>query len=277
MAIKTRRPRSASLRFQTFVDTSHLTKKRPEKSLLVEVRKSGGRNAYGRITSRHRGGGAVRKYRLVDFKRIERDIPGTIIAAEYDPGRNVPLALVAFRNGAKRYILMPHQVKVGDQIIAGQDVEVKVGNCLPIRKIPVGFTLHNVEMRPGSGGVLARSAGTSVQLMAKGDQYATLRMPSSEVRLIHLDCWATIGELGNHDHKNITLGKAGRTRHLGHRPSVRGMAMNPVDHPHGGGEGRSKSGSHPMTPWGKSTKGKRTRMRPNPYVVKRRKSKHSEK
>jgi len=274
MTIKTRRPRNSSLRFQTFVDTSHLTKKRPERSLVAGGGKSGGRNAYGRITVRHRGGGADRKYRLIDFKRIDRDIPGTIIAAEYDPNRNVPIGLLQLVNGAKRYILMPHELKVGDRVVAGEDVEVRAGNCLPLRKIPVGFTIHNVELTPGAGGVLARSAGTSVQLLAKEGNYATLRMPSSEVRLVNLHCWATIGELGNHDHKNITLGKAGRTRHLGIRPTVRGMAMNPVDHPHGGGEGRSKSGSHPMTPWGKSSgvKGKKTRVRPNPFVVKGRKA-----
>lgn len=274
MPIKTRKPRNASLRFQTFLDQSHLTKKRPEKSLTKGLNKTGGRNAYGRITSRHRGGGAARKYRIVDFKRVERDIPGVVVAAEYDPNRNVPLALVSFRNGMKRYILMPHEVKVGDHIVAGEDVEIKAGNCLPLRKIPTGFFLHNVELRPGGGGIIARGAGTSVQLVAKGSDYATLRMPSSEIRLINLDCWATVGELGNHDYKNVTLGKAGRTRHLGQRPWSRGMARNPVDHPHGGGEGKSKSGSHPMTPWGKPTKGYRTRKKPHPFRIKRRKTKY---
>lgn len=276
MAIKTRRPRNASLRFQTFIDYSYLTKKEPEKSLVIGKRRSGGRNAYGRITVRHRGQGALRKYRLVDFKRVDRDMPGKIVAAEYDPNRNVPIALVQYPNGVKRYILLPHLVRVGDVVHAGMDVEVKPGNCLPLRRIPVGFTVHNVELKPGAGGVFARSAGSAVQVVAKEGEYATLRMPSSEVRLVHLDCWATIGELGNHDHKNITYGKAGRTRHLGIRPTVRGMAMNPVDHPHGGGEGRSKSGSHPMTPWGKSTKGKRTRLKPHPFLIKRRKSNKSE-
>lgn len=274
MALKARKPRNASLRFQTFLDQSGLTKKRPEKSLVTDLHKTGGRNAYGRITSRHRGGGAVQKYRIVDFKRIERDIPGKVVAAEYDPNRNVPLGLIVFRNGMKRYILLPHNVKVGDQVVAGEDVEIKPGNCLPLRKIPVGFVVHNVELRPGAGGIFARGAGTSVQLMAKDEAYATLRMPSSEVRLVHLDCWATIGELGNHDHKNVTLGKAGRTRYLGQRPCTRGMARNPVDHPHGGGEGRSKSGSHPVTPWGKSTKGMRTRKKPHPLRIKRRKTRY---
>lgn len=276
MAIKTRRPRNSSLRFQTFLDLSHLTKKRPEKSLTIGRGKSGGRNSYGRITSRHRGGGADQKYRIVDFKRLERDIPGTIVAAEYDPNRNVPLALIQFRNGAKRYILLPHTLKVGDHVIAGEDVELRVGNCLPLRKIPVGFFVHNIEIYPGSGGVMARGAGTSAQVVSRVDQMVTLRLPSTEVRLVHGDCWATIGELGNHDYKNVSLGKAGRTRHLGQRPSVRGMAMNPVDHPHGGGEGRSKSGSHPKTPWGKPTKGYRTRMSPNRWVVRQRKSKNIE-
>jgi len=276
MAIRTRRPRNASLRFQTFLDQSHLTKKRPEKRLVSGASKTGGRNAYGRITSRHRGGGARQKYRIIDFKRLERDIPGTIVAAEYDPNRNVPIALVQFKNGAKHYILLPHTLKVGDYVIAGEDVELRTGNCLPLRKIPVGFTVHNIEINPGAGGVLARGAGASAQIISKAEEFVTMRLPSGEVRLIHIACWATIGELGNHDYKNVTLGKAGRTRHRGHRPSVRGMAMNPVDHPHGGGEGRSKSGSHPMTPWGKPTKGKRTRLSPNRWVIRPRKSKQKE-
>jgi len=275
MAIKTRKPRNASLRFQTFLDLSHLTKKKPEKALVVGTHKTGGRNAYGRITSRHRGGGAARKYRIIDFKRIDRDIMGTVVAAEYDPNRNVPIGLVQFRNGVKRYILLPHELRIGSQVIAGKEVEPRLGNCLPLRGIPTGFTVHNVEIRPGGGGVFARGAGTSVQLVAKDDHYATLRMPSSEVRLVHLDCWATVGELGNHDYKNITLGKAGRTRYKGQRPFTRGMAMNPVDHPHGGGEGKSKSGSHPKTPWGKGSKGTRTRLKPHPLRVKRRKSRNA--
>lgn len=273
MAIKTRKPRNSSLRFQTFLDTTHLTKKDPERSLVVGLRKSGGRNAYGRITVRHRGGGAQQKYRMVDFARLDRDIPGTVTAVEYDPNRNVPIALVSFKNGVKRYILMPQGLQVGSEVMAGKEVEAKAGNTLPLRNIPIGFMVHNVEITPGSGGKFARSAGTSVQIVAKDEEHATLRMPSSEVRMVHLDCWATIGELSNADFKNITIGKAGRTRHRGFRPSVRGMAMNPIDHPHGGGEGRSKSGSHPMTPWGKKTKGKRTRMRKNSLIISRRKTK----
>jgi len=270
MTIVTRRPRSAALRFQTFLDTSDLTKKKPERSLVFGLRKKGGRNAYGRITVRHRGGGAFRKYRIVDFKRIQKDIPGTIVAIEYDPNRNVRLGLVSFRNGAKSYMLLPEGLKVGAVVLSSIQAEAKLGNSLPLRNIPVGFILHNIEITPNSGGKIARSAGTSIQLMAKTDDYATLKMPSGEMRMVPIDCWATVGVLGNADYRNISWGKAGRTRHLGIRPTVRGMAMNPVDHPHGGGEGRSKSGSHPTTPWGKGCKGTRTRVRKNRLILKRR-------
>lgn len=204
--------------------------------------------------------------------RTLRDVEGKITTVEYDPNRNVRISLVAYRNGAKRYILLPEGLKVGDTILAGKTAEAKPGNCLPIRAIPVGFNIHNVEVKPGSGGTFARSAGTTVQLMAKTEEYATLRMPSSEVRMVHIDCWATVGTLGNADYKNISWGKAGRTRQRGFRSSVRGMAMNPVDHPHGGGEGRSKSGKHPQSPWGKGCKGTRTRKRKNPLILRRRKS-----
>jgi large subunit ribosomal protein L2 len=271
MTIIARKPRNASLRAQTFVDTSDLTKKKPERSLVKGLRKKGGRNAYGRITVRHKGGGHARKYRFIDFKRMERNILGRVIAVEYDPNRSVRIALVTYANGAKAYILMPQGLAVGSTVYAGTDAEAKVGNSLPIRNIPVGFIVHNVEITPGSGGKFARSAGTAVQLIAKGEEHATLRMPSGEVRMVHLECWATVGTLGNADHKNISLGKAGRTRHLGIRPTVRGMAMNPIDHPHGGGEGRSKSGSHPVSPTGKGAKGTRTRKRVNPLIVRRRK------
>ena len=271
MAIRARKPRNSSLRFQTFSDTSSLTKKKPEKALTSGLRKSGGRNAYGRITMRYIGGGAPRKYRLIDFKRTQRDIPGSITAIEYDPNRNVRIGLIWYKNGAKTYMIMPEGLSVGDTVLAGKEIEPKLGNSLPIRNIPVGFTLHNVEITPNSGGKFARSAGTSVQLVAKGDTHATLRMPSGEIRMVHLDCWASIGVLGNADIKNISIGKAGRTRHRGRRPKVRGMAMNPVDHPHGGGEGRSKSGSHPVSPWGVGAKGTRTRKRVNPLILKRRK------
>jgi large subunit ribosomal protein L2 len=270
MAIITRKPRNASLRFQTYLDSSDLTKKKPEKSLVVGLRKSGGRNSYGRMTVRHRGGGASRKYRIIDFNRSERNVLGRVAAIEYDPNRNTRIALIYYENGSKRYILMPEGLAIGHTIHAGTNAEPKVGNSLPLRNIPVGFTIHNVELNPGSGGTFARSAGAAVQLVAKGDDYATLKMPSGEIRLIHLDCWATVGALGNAEYKNISIGKAGRTRYFGFRPSVRGMAMNPIDHPHGGGEGRSKSGSHPMTPWGKGCKGTRTRKRKNPRILKRR-------
>ncbi len=271
MAIITKRPRNSSLRFQTFLDNSDITKKTPEKSLVFGLRKRGGRNAYGRITVRHTGGGAYQKYRMVDFKRTDRDVLGTITAVEYDPNRNVRIGLVFFANGSKKYILLPEGLGVGSTVMAGVNVEAKTGNSLPISSIPVGFQLHNIEITPGSGGKLARSAGTSVQLMAKTDKYATLKMPSGEIRMLPLQCWATIGVLGNAEYQNINWGKAGRTRYRGWRSSVRGMAMNPVDHPHGGGEGRSKSGSHPMTPWGKGCKGTKTRTRKNPLIIKRRK------
>ncbi len=270
MAIIARKPRNPSLRFQTYVDTSDLTKKAPEKSLTKGLKRRGGRNAYGRITMRHIGGGPARKYRIIDFNRAQRDVPGRISSVEYDPNRNTRIALVIYTNGAKSYMLMPQGLKIGDKVVAGKAVEAKVGNCLPLRNIPIGFTIHNVEITPKSGGVFARSAGTSVQLVAKGETHATLKIPSGEIRMVHLDCWATVGTLGNADHKNVTIGKAGRTRRMGIRPTVRGMAMNPVDHPHGGGEGRTKSGSHPVSPWGKGAKGTRTRRRTNPLIIKRR-------
>jgi large subunit ribosomal protein L2 len=273
MAIVKRKPRNPSLRFQTFLSSDDITRKKPEKSLSVGLKRKAGRNCYGRITVRHRGGGAARRYRVIDFLRTMRDIEGKLTTVEYDPNRNVRISLVAYKNGAKRYILLPEGMGVGDTIIAGKTVEAKPGNCLPLKAIPVGFNIHNVEVKPGSGGTFARSAGTTVQLMAKTDKYATLRMPSSEVRMVHIDCWATIGTLGNADFKNISWGKAGRTRQRGFRPTVRGMAMNPIDHPHGGGEGRSKSGSHPQSPWGKGCKGTRTRKRKNALIIRRRKSK----
>lgn len=270
MAIVARKPRNASLRFQTYVDSQDITTNSPERSLTSGLPRRGGRNAYGRITMRHIGGGSPRRYRIIDFKREQRDVPGTVVSIEYDPNRNVRIGLVHYANGAKAYMLMPEGLPVGSKVLAGKEVEAKVGNCLPIRSIPVGFTLHNVEITPLSGGKFARSAGTSVQLVAKTETHATLKMPSGEIRMVHLDCWATVGVLGNADYKNITIGKAGRTRRMGIRPTVRGMAMNPIDHPHGGGEGRSKSGSHPVSPWGKGAKGTRTRKRKNPLIVKRR-------
>lgn len=271
MAIRTRKPRNPSLRFQSFLTSEDITTTIPEKSLVVGLRKRGGRNVHGRITVRHRGGGAQRKYRIIDFKREVRDVPGKVTTIEYDPNRNVRIGLVVYANGAKHYILIPEQLKVGDIVIAGQDIEPKVGNALPLANIPVGFMVHNIEISPGSGGKLVRSAGTAAQIMAKEGDYVTLKMPSNEIRMVHQNCWATIGVLGRADYQNIVIGKAGRTRQRGFRPTVRGMAMNPVDHPHGGGEGRSKSGSHPVSPWGKGAKGTRTRTRKNPLIIKRRK------
>lgn len=272
MAIITRKPRSAAQRFQSYLSNDDITTNTPEKSLVSGLRRCSGRNAYGRITVRHRGGSAYRKYRIIDFARAERDVPGTIASIEHDPNRNVRISLVNYRNGAKRYILLPEGLKVGDTVMSGLTAEAKTGNCLPLSLIPVGFMVHNIEIRPNAGGTFARSAGTSAQIMGKVDNLVTLKMPSGEIRMVLADCWATVGMLGNADYKNISWGKAGRRRHLGIRPTVRGMAMNPVDHPHGGGEGRSKSGSHPTTPWGKGCKGTRTRpvRKKNLLIIKRR-------
>ena len=271
MAIRTRKPRNASLRFQSYLTSDDITAKKPEKSLVIGLKKKGGRNAYGRITVRHRGGGASKSYRCIDFKRQERDVEGKVKTIEYDPNRNVRIGLIFYANGAKKYILMPETLSVGNVIIASKQAEPKVGNALPLALIPVGFVVHNIEITPGSGGKFARSAGTSAQIVAQEGDHVTLKMPSGEVRMVHKDCWATVGVLGNADFKNIVIGKAGRSRNLGKRPTVRGMAMNPIDHPHGGGEGRSKSGSHPVSPWGKGAKGTRTRKRKNPLILKRRK------
>ncbi len=270
MAIVTRKPRNPSLRGQKFVVQEEKLSPRSEKSLLAPLKKTGGRNAYGRITSRRRGGGAKKLYRLVDFKRLHKNVPGKIVAFEYDPNRNLPIALVNYHNGAKGYMLKPEGVSIGDEVIASERAEARVGNSIPLKNIPTGFFVHNVEVKPGQGGKLARSAGCAIQLVAKEKDAAILKMPSSELRTVCLDSWATVGRLSNADFRNIELGKAGRSRHLGRRPSVRGMAMNPVDHPHGGGEGRSKSGSHPQTPWGKSCKGARTRKRKSKAILKRR-------
>jgi len=272
MAVVLRKPRNASLRTQSFVVSDDLTKKRPERQLTLSFAKSAGRNAYGRITVRHRGGGAKRLYRMIDFKRVQRDVPGTVKAFEYDPNRNVDIVLVFYKNGAKGYILKPEGLKIGDQVIASRDADVTVGNALPLRNIPTGFMVHNVELQPRQGGRFARSAGTAAQLMSKEGGKAVLKMPSGEMRTVNLESWATVGVLGKAEWRNRSLGKAGRTRHRGFRPTVRGMAMNPVDHPHGGGEGRSKSGSHPVSPWGKGAKGSRTRKnKKDSAIIKRRK------
>jgi large subunit ribosomal protein L2 len=270
MAIVKRKPRNPSLRTQTFLVNPEITKKRPEKSLLATRKRTGGRNSYGRTTVRWRGGGAKRLYRIVDFKRRQKGIEGLVKAIEYDPNRNVPIALVAYRNGAKAYHIQPAGLKVGSRIIASEDADANVGNSLPLKSIPTGFFVHNVEFVPGQGGKFARSAGTAVQLVSKEGGLAVLKMPSGELRTVSLNCWGTIGTLSNAEYRNITLGKAGRTRHRGWRPSVRGMAMNPVDHPHGGGEGRSKSGSHPVSPTGKCCKGARTRKRKSSAIIRRR-------
>lgn len=274
MAIVKRKPRNSSLRFQSFVPTNDITHKKPHANLVTGLqRRSGGRNSYGRITTRHRGGGADKKYRIIDFKRADRDVLGKIVTIEYDPNRNVRIMLVVYANGSKKYLLKPEEISVGDTVIASETADAKVGNALPLKNIPDGFMVHNIEIRPGSGGTFVRSAGGSAQIVGKSDGFVTLKMPSGEIRMVLGDCWATVGQLGNAEFKNISWGKAGRIRHLGFRPSVRGMAMNPVDHPHGGGEGRSKSGSHPRSPWGQGCKGTRTRRvrNVNHLIIKRRK------
>jgi large subunit ribosomal protein L2 len=259
MPVKKYKPTSAGRRFMTTMDFSELSDKKPEKSLVEVKKKHSGRNNNGHITVRHKGGGWRKQYRIIDFKRSKDAIPGKIAAIEYDPNRSARIALVHYRDGEKRYILAPVGVKVGDLIESGPKADIKVGNCLPIANIPLGTVLHNIELRPGEGGKLVRSAGGSAQLMAKEGDYAQVRMPSGEVRKILIVCRATIGQLGNVDHENEVVGKAGRKRHRGIRPSVRGIAMNPVDHPHGGGEARSTSGRPPTTPWGQMTMGKKTR------------------
>ncbi|MDY0038896.1 MAG: 50S ribosomal protein L2 [Desulforhabdus sp.] len=266
MAIKKVKPRSPGRRFQTYPTFEELTQKEPEKSLIKPLKKTGGRNCYGRVTSWHRGGGHKRRYRIIDFKRDKENIPAKVASIEYDPNRSAHIALLHYVDGEKRYILAPTGLSVGDFVITSHDADIKPGNCLRLINIPLGTVVHNVELKPGKGGQLARSAGVGTQLIAKEGKHAILRMPSSEMRMVPIECKATIGQLGNIDHENLSLGKAGRKRWLGRRPHVRGVAMNPVDHPMGGGEGRSSGGRHPCTPWGVPTKGFRTR-----------KSKHSDK
>ena len=236
-----------------------ITATEPEKGLVVPLKKKGGRNCYGRITVRHRGGGHKRLYRIIDFKRDKHGVPAKVASIEYDPNRSARIALLHYADGEKRYILAPLGLEVGATVVSGEDVDIKVGNALPLRSIPLGTLIHNIELRPGKGGQLVRSAGTAAQIVAKEGKYAHINLPSGEVRLVLQECYATIGQLGNVDHENISMGKAGRMRWLGIRPTVRGTAMNPVDHPHGGGEGKSKGGNHPMTPWGLPTKGYKTR------------------
>lgn len=277
MAIRKLRPMTPATRYYTVSAFEEVTCTTPEKSLIAPLKKSGGRNNKGRITSRHRGGGHKRRYRLIDFKRDKFDIPGRIATIEYDPNRTARIALVVYADGEKRYILAPNGLRVGDTIQSGSTAEIKEGNTLPLSGIPVGSFIHNIELKPGKGGQLARSAGNAAQLTAKEGEYGFVRLPSGEVRKIRLNCMATLGTIGNTDHENISYGKAGRMRWLGVRPQTRGMAMNPVDHPMGGGEGRSKSGGgrqHPVSPWGRYAKGGKTRKRKNPsnkFIVKSRK------
>ena len=259
MPVKKYKPTSAGRRFMTTMDFSELSKVAPERSLVEVKKKHSGRNNNGHITVRHKGGGYRTQYRLIDFKRTKDDIPAKVATIEYDPNRSARIALLNYKDGEKRYILAPLGLKVGDKVESGQNADIKNGNCLPIKNIPLGTVIHNVELRPGQGAKLVRSAGSSAQLMAKEGEYAQVRMPSGEVRKILMVCRATIGQLGNADHENEIVGKAGRKRHRGIRPSVRGVAMNPVDHPHGGGEARSTSGRPPTTPWGQMTMGKKTR------------------
>jgi large subunit ribosomal protein L2 len=259
MALKKYKPTSPGRRFMATSGFEEITKSEPEKSLVEPLTKKGGRNNKGRITTRHQGGGHKRRYRVIDFKRGKDGVPAKVAAIEYDPNRSARIALLHYADGEKRYILAPARLKVGDRVESGPEADIKPGNSLPLANIPTGTMIHNVELKPGKGGQLARSAGSSIQLVAKEGSYATLRLPSGEMRRVLVACRATIGQVGNVDHENVSGGKAGRSRWRGKRPTVRGSAMNPVDHPHGGGEGKSKGGRHPVTPWGVPTLGKRTR------------------
>ncbi len=273
MGVKKFKPTTPGQRSMTGYTFDEITKSTPERSLLVPLRKSGGRNMYGRVTVRHRGGGTRRHIRIVDFKRDKRGIPARVAAIEYDPNRTARLALLYYADGEKRYIIAPQDLKVGDTVLSGSQAEMRPGNCLPIANIPVGTLVHNIELREGKGGQLARSAGAAAQLLAKEGDYAQVRMPSGEVRLVRQTCYAVIGQVGNLEHSNIKLGKAGRKRHMGIRPTVRGTAMSPRDHPHGGGEGRQPIGMpSPKSPWGKPTMGKKTRRNKltDQYIIRRR-------
>jgi large subunit ribosomal protein L2 len=274
MAILKRKPTSPGRRFQTVSDFGEITKGRPEKTLTEKLPKSGGRNVHGRKTSRHRGGGHKRLYRVIDFRRNKDGVPARVAAIEYDPNRNARIALLHYADGEKRYILAPHRVQVGDMLESGSKADIRPGNALPLRNIPVGTVVHNIELKPGAGGKMARSAGSSVQVVAKEGGFAQLRLPSTEVRLVRLDCRATVGQVGNLEAELISIGKAGRARWKGRRPQTRGVAMNPVDHPLGGGEGKSSGGRHPVSPWGK--KEGRTRRKgksSDPLIVRRRRAK----
>lgn len=275
MGIKRYKPTSPGRRFTSVSDFSEVTKKEPEKGLLAPINYKAGRNNKGRITTRHKGGRVKRRYRIVDFRRDKDNVPAKVVAIEYDPNRSARLALLHYEDGEKRYILAPLKLKVGDRVMSGQGADIKPGNALPLSAIPVGTTIHNIELKPGAGGKMVRAAGGAAQLMAKEGDFAHVRLPSSEVRLVNINCRATIGQLGNVEHELLNEGKAGRGRWKGRRPTVRGTVMNPVDHPHGGGEGKSSAGRHPVTPWGKPTLGYRTRKKNKPsnkYIVRRRKS-----
>jgi large subunit ribosomal protein L2 len=273
MGIKKYKPTSPGRRFQEVSDFSDVTRGKPEKSLLAPRKSSGGRNNHGRITMRRRGGGHKRRYRVIDFKRDKWDIPARVASIEYDPNRSARIALLHYVDGEKRYIIAPLGLQINDEVISSTNAEIKPGNVLPLKQVPLGTQVHNIEMKPGKGGQIVRSAGGSAQLMAKEGKYVQLKLPSGEVRMFLNECRATIGEVGNPDHTNISIGKAGRSRWLGRRPKVRGVAMNPIDHPHGGGEGKSSGGRHPVTPWGVPTKGHKTRKNKTTdrYIVRRRK------
>ena len=275
MAIRKLKPVTPTQRFRTVADFSEITRSEPEKSLLEPLTKKGGRNNNGRITVRHRGGGHKRRYRKIDFKRNKHDVPAKVFSIEYDPNRSARIALLHYLDGEKRYIIWPKGLQVGDTVVAGEKAPFNTGNALPLERIPLGTLVHNIELNIGKGGQMARSAGAFAQVMAKEGDYVTLRIPSGEVRMVHKHCFATIGEVGNAEHENVVSGKAGRTRWLGKRPTVRGVAMNPIDHPHGGGEGRTSGGRHPVTPWGKPTKGAKTRKKKpsDNFIVRRRKGK----
>jgi large subunit ribosomal protein L2 len=275
MGIKKLKPVTPGTRFKSNFTFDEITKSEPEKSLTVALRKSGGRNNLGRITSRHIGGGHKRRYRKIDFKRDKHGVPAKVFSIEYDPNRSARIALLHYADGEKRYIIAPMGLKAGDTIMSGPGSEISVGNALPLKEMPLGSFVHNVELKPGKGGQIGRSAGNALQLMAREGDYAQLKMPSGEVRIISVNCLATYGQVGNSEHENISLGKAGRTRWLGRRSYVRGVAMNPVDHPMGGGEGKTSGGGHPVSPWGQKSKGLKTRKRKNrsnKYIIKRRKN-----
>jgi large subunit ribosomal protein L2 len=273
MGIKTFRPTTPSLRFTSSPTFEEITKTTPERALLEPLSKSGGRNNHGRTTLRFRGGGHKRMYRRIDFKRDKHDVPAKVAAIEYDPNRTARIALLHYADGEKRYILAPDGLKVGDTLMAGENADFRVGNALPLKNLPIGSTIHNVELRLGRGGQIGRSAGVVIQLMGREGDYAQLRLPSGEMRRVRAECYATLGQVGNIDHENVSLGKAGRTRWMGFRPHVRGVAMNPVDHPMGGGEGKSSGGRHPTSPWGQKAKGLKTRKKRKPsskYIVSKR-------